>query len=70
MQKEYKTRQDSVEKVIHSELSQKFKFNPTNKRYMHNSESALENETHKSFGYFEIQSDHLIIVNKKKKKGG
>ena len=47
----------------------------TNKWYMHNSESALENEMHKILSDFEIQTDHLIlarwpdqlIVNKKRK---
>ena len=41
---------------------------------MHNPESVLENETHKLFWDFEIQTDHLIlprgldliIINKKK----
>ena len=43
---------------------------------MHNPESALENETYKILGNFEIKTDHLIparradleIVKKKKKK--
>ena len=74
MQKEYKTRHDCVRKVIHRELCKKFKFDHTNKWYMHNSESVIENETHKFPRDFEIQTDHLIsarrpdlmIVNKKK----
>ena len=52
------------------------KFNPKNKSYMYNTESVLENETHKIFWDFDIETDHLIwarrldlvIVNKKKKK--
>ena len=45
---------------------------------MHNPESVLENETHKIFKDFEIQTDHLILAtqqdiviinnNKKRKK--
>ena len=43
---------------------------------MHNLESVLENDTHKLFRDFEIQTDHLIlarrpdliIINKKKKR--
>ena len=34
-------------KMIHRELCKKLKFDHTNKRYMHNPESVLENETHK-----------------------
>ena len=45
-QKEYKTRNDWVGKVIHKEFSKKWKFDHTNKRYMHNPASVLENETH------------------------
>ena len=59
---------DWVGKVIHLELCKKFKFNSTNKWYMHNPESAQENEKHKVLWGFEIQADHLIsarIVNKK-----
>ena len=46
------------------------------KLYMHNPESVLENETHKTLRDFQIQTDHLIsarwpdlmTVKKKKKK--
>ena len=37
-QKEYKTKHDRVGKVIHWELCKKFKFDHTNKQYMHNPE--------------------------------
>ena len=47
MQKEYKTRNDWVRKVIHWEWCKKFKFGHTNKSYMHNPESVWENETNK-----------------------
>ena len=58
-QKEYKTRYDWVGKVIHWELYKKLKFDHTNKWYMHNQESVLENETHKLLWDFEILTDHL-----------
>ena len=44
-QKEYKTRQDWVGKVIVWEMCKKFKFDLTNTWYMHNPESVLENDT-------------------------
>ena len=42
------TRHDWVGKVIHWELCQKLKFDHTNKWYMQNQESTLENETKKN----------------------
>ena len=74
-QKEYKTRHDWVGKVIHWKLCKKLKSDHTNKLYMHNPESVLENETHKLFWDFEMQTDYLIldkrpdlvIVNNKKR---
>ena len=73
-QKEYKTKKDWVSKVIQWELRKVFKFDHTNKWYIHNPESILENETHEILCDFEIQTDHLILarrlnralVNKKK----
>ena len=76
-QKEYKTRYNWVSQVIHWELCKKFEFDHTNKWYMHNQEYDLENEMYKLFWDFELQtdhlisiirSDHLIIINKKKKR--
>ena len=75
-QKEYKTRHDCVGKVIHWEMQKKFKFDHTNKWYMHNPASVLENDTHKLLWDFDIPTDHLtsarrpdiIIINKKFKK--
>ena len=69
-------RYDWVGKVIHWELGKNLKFDHTNKWYMHNPESVLENEMHKLLWDFEIQTDHQIsarrpdlkIINKKKKK--
>ena len=75
-QKEYKTKHNWVGKMVHWDLCKKLKFDHTNKYYMHNPETVLENETYKLFWDFQIQTDHLItarrtdevIVNKKKKK--
>ena len=58
--KEYKTRHDWVGKVIHWEMCKKFKFDHTNKWYMHNPVSIQENDIHKLLWNFDIQSDHLI----------
>ena len=44
-QKEYKTIHVWIGKVIHWEMCKKFKFDHTNKSYMHNSTSVLENDT-------------------------
>ena len=72
-QKEYKARHDWVGKVIHWEMCEKFKFDHTNKWYMHNPAPVLENDTHKLHN---IQTDHLIlarrqdliIINKKRRE--
>ena len=61
--------------MIHRELCKKLKSDHTNKWYMHNPASVLENVTHKLLWDFEIQTDHLIsvrrpdllITNKKKR---
>ena len=50
-QKEYKTRYNWVGKVIHWELCKKFKFDHTNKWYMCNLASVLENETQTPIGF-------------------
>ena len=72
-QKEYKTRLDWVSKVIHWKLYKKFKCDHTNKLYLHNPASVLENDTHKLLWNFDIQTDHQIsarrsnlIINKKR----
>ena len=57
-------------------LCKKFKFDHTNKLYMHNPEYVLENRNHIILWDFEIQMDYLIsirppnqvIVNKKKRE--
>ena len=56
-------------------MCKKFKFNHTNKWYMHNPAPVLENAMHKLLWDFNIQTDHLIlarrpdliIINKKKR---
>ena len=63
-QKEYKTRHDWVGKVIHWEMCKTFKFDPTNKWYMHNPASVLENDTHKHLWDFDIHTDHLISARR------
>ena len=75
-QKVYKTRHDWAGKVIHKELCKKFKFDHTNKLYMHNLEFSLKDEMPKILWSFEVQTDHpisarrpdLLIAKKKKKK--
>ena len=75
-QREYKARHDWAGKVIDWEMCKKFKFDHTNKWYMHNPAPVLENDTHKLLWDFKIQTDHLIrarrpdliIINKKKKE--
>ena len=74
VRKDYKTRLEWVGKVIHWEMCKKFKFDHTNKWYMHNSAFVLENEAYKLLWDFDIQTDHLILARrldliiKKKKK--
>ena len=51
--KEYKTRHDWVGKVIYWELWKKFKFDQTNKWYMLNRESVIENKTYKLLGFWD-----------------
>ena len=73
-QREYKARHDWVGKVIHWEMCKKFKFDHTNKWYMHNPAPVLENATHKLLWDFNIQTDNLIparrpdLIKKKKKE--
>ena len=45
-QKEYKTRHDWVGKVINWKMYKRFKFDHTNKWYMHNPASVQENDIH------------------------
>ena len=64
-QKKYKTRHECVGKEIYWELFKKMKFDHTKKWYMYNSESVLENKTHKLLWDFEIQTDHLILARRR-----
>ena len=74
-QMKYKARHDWAGKVIHWEMCKKFKFDHTNKCYMHNPALVLQNDRHKLLWDFNIQTDHLIparrpdliIINKKRK---
>ena len=75
-QKEYKARHDWVGKIVHWDICRKFKFDHTNKWYMHNPAPVLDNDTHKLLWDFNVQTDHLIpasrpdliIFYKKKRK--
>ena len=57
-------------------MCKKFKFDHTNKWYMHNPAPVLENYTPKLLWDFNVRTDHLIparrpnliIINKKKKR--
>ena len=55
-QKYYKTRHDWVGKVILWEICKKFKFDHTNKWYIHNPAPVLENDTYKLLWNFEIST--------------
>ena len=63
-QKEYKTRYVWVGKVIRWEMCKKLKFDHTNKWYMHNPATVLENDTHKLLWGIDIQIDHLILARR------
>ena len=45
-------------------MSKKFKFDLTNKWYMPNPASVLENDTHKLLWDFDIQTYHLISARR------
>ena len=64
--KEYKIRRKWVGKVVHKELSKKFKFGRIDNLYVHNPEFVLENEMHKLLRNFEIPTDHLISAKAKR----
>ena len=63
---------DWVGRVIHWEMRKKIKFDHTNKWYMQNPTSVLENDTHKLLWDFDTQTDHVISArrpdNKNKKE--
>ena len=53
-QKKYKLVHDWVGKMTHRELCKSFKFDHTDKWYIHKSESVVENETDKILSDLEI----------------
>ena len=63
-QKDYKNRHNLVDKVIHWETCKKFKFDQTNKWYMYNPASVLDNETHKLLWDIDIHTDPLISARR------
>ena len=63
-QKEYKTRHDWVGKVINWEMCKKFKFDHTNKWYIHNQSPVLENKTHTLLLDVDIYTDNLISARR------
>ena len=58
--REFKTKNDWVEKVIHWELCKGLKLHDTKKCYLLEAESVQENGAHKILWDFEIQTHHLI----------
>ena len=63
-QNEYKTRHDSVGKVIHLVMYKKFKFDHTNEWYMNSPAAVLENDTQKILWEFNIHADHQILAGR------
>ena len=63
-QKGYKTRHDWVGKLIYWEFCKKFKFDTSNKWYIHNPAPLLENNIHKLLWDFDIHTDHLISARR------
>ena len=53
-----------MKKEIIDDMCKKFKFDPTNKWYMYNPASVLENDTHKLLWDLDIPMDHLILARK------
>ena len=72
-QKEDKNGLDWVGKVIHWEMCEKFRFDYTNKRYVHNPAAVLKNVTYELQWDSDIKTDHqtsarrpdLIIIKKR-----
>ena len=51
-----------MQEILPWEMCKKFKFDHTNKWYMHNPAVVLQNDTHKLLWDFDIQTDHLILA--------
>ena len=64
VQNECKTRHDWVGKVMLSELCKRLKFDHSHKWYIHETQSALENKTHKIAWDLGIQTDLLILARR------
>ena len=62
--KEYKTRYVWLGRVIHWEMCKKFKFDHTNKWYMHNTAPVLENDRHKLIWDSDIHTDTPNLTQK------
>ena len=56
------TKHDWVGKVIRWDMCKKFKFDHSNKCFMHNPEFLVENVTHKLHCDFKIQNGPLNLV--------
>ena len=64
----HNTRHGWVGKVIHWEMCKKFKFDPTNKWYIHNPAHVLEKDTHKRLWDSDIHLISARIPDIKQKK--
>ncbi|XP_047475423.1 uncharacterized protein LOC125029527 [Penaeus chinensis] len=58
--REYKQRHDSIARIVHLELCQKFELVGEVKWYNHRPESVMENDRVKILWDFNIQTDHVI----------
>ena len=63
-QKEYKTRLDWEDKVIHWEMCKKLRFDHTNKWYMQKPTAVLENDIHRLLWNFDIQNGSPYLGQK------
>ena len=74
-QKEYKRRDDNLEKIVHWKLPRKCNFEAGDKWYKHEPESVLENEDYKVLWDFSVPTEHviesrrpdLVVVDKKER---
>ena len=53
-----------VGKMMHWEMSKKFRFSRMNKWYIHNKATVLENDTHKLLWDFDIKTGHVISARR------
>ena len=63
-QTEYKQRHDSIARIVHLEMCQKYGLIGEMKWYNHRPESVLENERVKILWDFSIQTDHIVQHNR------